>query len=137
MESDMEYELITVRPGEDLTEVFAIRKDIFGFEEDDLDEIGISIVLKQDGRSIATGRIVLDMEADRLIIEQIGVAEDLRRQGIGTEVLDCLMNIAKKSEADEVWAKTKNNQPVMELLKKHGFDELNFYWMSVDMPYYK
>lgn len=133
----MEYELITVRPGEDLAKVCEIRKEIFGYGEDDLDEIGISIVLEEAGKAIATGRIVLDMEADRLIIEQIGVVEDRRRQGIGTEVLDCLMNIAKKSEADEVWAKTKNNQPVMELLKKHGFDELNFYWMSVDMPYYK
>ena len=133
----MDYELIKVKPGEDLSRILPLREQIFGFGEDDLDEIGISMMMVEGGNPIAIGRMVLDMESDRLIIEQIGVIEGRRRQGIGSEMLDRLMDIARDSNADEVWAKTKNNQEAMALLSKHGFDEMNFYWMSVDMPYYK
>ena len=133
----MEFEIIEVKPGEDLGEILPVREEILGTGEDDLDEIGISLMFKEEGVPVAVGRMVLDMEADRLIIEQIGVAQGRRRQGIGSEMLDRLMDIARDSEADEVWAKTKNNKEAIALLAKHGFDEMNFYWMCVDMPYYK
>ena len=133
----MEFEMLIVKPGEDLTEVEKIRKEIFGTGEDDLDEIAINIVLKESGKAAACGRLLLDMESDRLIIEQIGVAEEKRRQGIGTEVMRRLMDIALENETEEVWAKTHSNEAVIELLSKHGFDELNKYWMSVDVPYYR
>ena len=132
----MNLTMIKVKPGEDLSEVIAIRQQIFGFGEDDLDEIGISIVLKREDEAVACGRIVLDMEDDRIIIEQIGVREDLRRQHIGTEVLHRLMDIAAECETDEVWAKTRMNPIAEEMMEKHGFEQLNAYWMTAAMEQY-
>lgn len=129
----MEYELIKVKPGEDLSEIIPLRSEIFGFGEDDLDECGISILLRSEGKDLATGRILLDMENDRLIIDMIGVVPDMRRQGIGTEVLDRLVDIAKDCRSEEVWAKTKNNREAMALLSKNGFEEMNFYWMCAEL----
>lgn len=125
----MEYELTKIKPGEDLSEVLPVREEIFGYGEDDLDEYGINILLKKDGEAAAVGRILLDPENDRIIIDQIGVRENLRGQGIGTETLDCLMDIARDSQTDEVWAKTRNKQDIMSFLEKHGFEEQGYFWM--------
>ena len=133
----MEYEIIAVKPGEDLGEVIKLRQEIFYESEDELDEMGISLLMTEQGKSVAIGRILLDMESDRLIIDQIGVTEGIRRQGIGERMLDELIKIARESQAEEVWAKPKKNEAIIAMLKKHGFDELNPYWMSVDMPYYR
>ena len=133
----MEFEMIKVRPGGDLSEVIRVRQEIFGYGEDDLDEIGISIVLKDGAQSVATGRVVLDMEADRIIIEQIGVVEGRRRQHIGTEVLERLMDVARDCDADEVWAKTRMEPVAEEMLEKHGFELNSAYWMTVEMKDYR
>ena len=132
----MAFEITKVRPGQDLKEIAAIRQEIFGFGEDDLDEIGISILLKDEGIPVACGRIVLDAEADRVIIEQIGVIEGRRRQHIGTEVLNRLMDIARDCEADEVWAKTRMDEVAEGMLEKHGFELMSAYWMTVEMEQY-
>ena len=133
----MDFEIIKIKPGEDLGEVIGIRQEIFGYGEDELDEIGISIVLKDDGEPVACGRIVLDMEADRIIIEQIGVKENRRRQGIGTEMLERLMDVARDCETDEVWAKTRMNDVAESMLEKHGFELMSAYWMTVEMDQYR
>lgn len=133
----MEFEMIKVKPGGDLSEVIRIRQEIFGYGVDDLDEIGISILLKDCAEPVALGRVVLDMEADRIIIEQIGVVESRRRQHIGTEVLNRLMDVARDCETDEVWAKTRMDPVAEEMLEKHGFELNSAYWMTVEMKDYR
>jgi len=133
----MEFEMIKVKPGGDLSEVIRIRQEIFGYGVDDLDEIGISILLKDGAEPVALGRVVLDMEADRIIIEQIGVVESRRRQHIGTEVLNRLMDVARDCETDEVWAKTRMDPVAEEMLEKHGFELNSAYWMTVEMKDYR
>jgi len=128
-----DIEMIRVRSGEDLTEVIDIRQAVFGEGEDDLDEIAINIILKEDGTASACGRILLDMEADRLIIEQIGVTEEKRGMGLGSLVADELIKVAEECESGTVWAKTHANDAAISLLEKKGFEELNRYWMTLDL----
>ena len=129
----MDHELIRVKPGEDLSGILPLRKEIFGYGEDDLDDYGINILLKEDGSPAAIGRILLDPENDRLIIDQIGVRENCRRRGMGTEILTCLIGIAKDSSSAEVWAKAKGNSAAVALLSKQGFEELDYFWMTKEM----
>lgn len=131
----MEYEKIVIKPGEDISEVVGVRKEIFGYGEDDLDEISISILFKgkDSGEYIAYGRIALDMESDRLIVDHVGVREPYRHSGYGKEMLDELTGIAKNSEAGELWAKSRGKEAAIAFLQKNGFEELNYFWMTKDI----
>lgn len=129
----MDLEMIKVRPGEDLSQILPLRQEIFGFGEDDLDDYGINILFSEGGDPVAVGRILLDPENDRIIIDQIGVREDRRRQGIGFEMLKCLIGIAKDSQAAEVWAKAKSNPAAVALLSGQGFEELDYFWMTKEL----
>ncbi len=127
------HEIIKIMPGGDLSEVLLLRKEIFGYGEDDLDDYGINILLKESGNGAAIGRILLDPENDRLIIDQIGVKEELRRKGLGTEMLIYLEGIAKDSRSDEVRAKAKSNRAAVALLSKQGFEEYDYFWMIKEL----
>lgn len=129
----MDLEMIKVRPGEDLSQILPLRQEIFGFSEDDLDDYGINILFSEGEDPVAVGRILLDPENDRIIIDQIGVREDRRRQGIGSEMLKCLIGIAKDSRAAEVWAKAKSNPAAVALLSGQGFEELDYFWMTKEL----
>ena len=129
----MEHEIIKKMPGEDLGEILRLRKEIFGYGEDDLDDYGINILLKENGKGAAIGRILLDPENDRLIIDQIGVKKELRRKGLGTEMLIYLESIAKDSRSDEVRAKAKSNRAAVALLSKQGFEEYDYFWMIKEL----
>lgn len=129
----MDLEMIKVRPGEDLSQILPLRQEIFGFGEDDLDDYGINILFSEGGDPVAVGRILLDPENDRIIIDQIGVREDRRRQGIGSEMLKGLIGIAKDSRASEVWAKAKSNPAAVALLSGQGFEELDYFWMTKEL----
>ena len=129
------YDITKVKPGEDLGDILNLREEIFGIREDDLDDYGISLLLTGNGDPVAIGRILLDPENDRLIIDQIGVKENLRRQGIGTEVLNCMMEIAISCRAEEVRAKARNDQVVIAFLEKNGFEDFDHFWMTKDLYY--
>lgn len=126
-------EIIKIMPGGDLSEVLLLRKEIFGYEEDDLDDYGINILFTENGKGAVIGRILLDPENDRLIIDQIGVREDLRRKGLGTEMLNYLEGIAKDSRSNEVRAKAKSNKAAVALLSKQGFEEYDYFWMIKEL----
>lgn len=130
---NMDFEITRVRPGEDLTDILPLRKEIFQTAEDDLDDYGINILFKQNGDPVAVGRILLDPENDRIIIDQIGVREDKRHCGIGSEMLSYLTGIAKDSHSGEVWAKAKSKPEAVALLSKQGFEELDYFWMTKEL----
>jgi len=129
----MEHEIVKKMPGEDLGEILTLRKEIFGYGEDDLDDYGINILLEENGEGAAIGRILLDPENDRLIIDQIGVVEKLRRRGLGTGMLKHLEDIARESKSAEVWAKAKSNKAAVALLSKQGFEEYDYFWMIKEL----
>lgn len=129
----MEKEFITVKPGEDLSEVLKVRGEIFSAGEDDMDEIAINVILADGGRYLACGRLLLDLEDDRLIIDQIGVIKEMRGQGLASMVTEKLTDIARECDSADIWAKTHNNQAAISLLEKLGFEELNPYWMTKDL----
>lgn len=126
-------EILKIMPGGDLSEVLLLRQEIFGYAEDDLDDYGINILFKEDGAGTAIGRILLDPENDRLIIDQIGVREELRRKGLGTEMLIYLEGIARDSRSNEVRAKAKSNKAAVALLSKQGFEEYDYFWMIKEL----
>ena len=140
----MEYTIKQTKPGEDMTEVIKARQmvasswtghDTKGFAEaeDDLDEMAINIILEKDGEPVGCGRLLLDMESDRIIIEQIGVIKQEQGSGAAIAVADALMNIAKETETETIWAKPHGNPAAISLLEKKGFEQLNPYWMTYEI----
>ena len=125
-------EFIRVMPGGSLEDIIPLREAIFGRGGDDLDDISINVLFKEDSVPIGTGRVSLDMESGRIIIELIGIIESERRRGKGTALLNALMDIAKENETGTIWARPHSDEAGIALLRKYGFEEINPYWMSIE-----
>ena len=55
-------------------------------------------------------------------ITRLGVLPEGRRQGIGGAMLQALMEQAALTDVHEVWLEViKNNQPALELFRRHQF----------------
>lgn len=84
---------------EDMDQVFALRHEVFvvgqdvpeELERDELDAVSDHAVVVQDGRVVGTGRLLPDGTIGRM-----AVAEQVRGQGIGAQVLARLEERARE-----------------------------------------
>lgn len=126
-------EIIRIKSGENLNEVWRLRQAIFGCGEDDLDECAISVMIKEAGEPAALGRILLDLEDDRLVIDEVGVLESSQGKGYARLLIDEFIKIAMESESKVIWAKSKGNPETEEFLSHFGFETENYYWMTLEI----
>lgn len=88
-------------PGDDLSAgVLPVRREVFGFGEDDLDPLSWNVLVYQDSVPAATGRIWWQDGAFR--IGGIGVRESCRGRRLGDLVLRLLLYKAQNHSAREV-----------------------------------
>lgn len=84
---------------EDMEQVFALRHEVFvlgqdvpeELERDELDAVSDHAVVVQDGRVVGTGRLLPDGTIGRM-----AVAEQVRGQGVGAQVLARLEERARE-----------------------------------------
>ncbi len=99
------------------------RMEGFLYELNLPEEIGISYVAEVDEK--VGGYIFLHIFDEGIHIVNIAVRKDMRRQGIGTLLLQKAEEIAKNKNIPLLVLEVReNNLPAISLYKKHGFSVL-------------
>ncbi len=122
---------------------YALRKIVFVDEQkvpeemniDEFDKDAVHVVAKRDNKIIGTGRMVV--EGDRGKIGRMAVEKDLRKQGIGKELLILLEQEAKKRKLKEIYLHSQVHakpfyerlgyQPRGEVFTEVGIDHMEMY----------
>ena len=80
----------------------------------------VGVLAEEDGEVIGYGSITLGY--DTADIDNIAVAENFRRGGVGGARLEALVAAAKSSGKERVFLEVRvSNAPAMSLYLKHGF----------------
>ena len=71
------------------------------------------------------GFIVGNQDGSEWEIENIAVAQQVKRHGIGSALLSAFMELAQQNDAAEVLLEVRaSNEPAQRLYAKHGFVEI-------------
>lgn len=78
-------------------------------------------IVAEDGGEIA-GYGGITVAADSADIDNIAVTEPYRRSGVGTEILNSLVSVAKQNGVRQVFLEVRvSNSPAMAMYLKNGF----------------
>lgn len=105
-----------INQGEDLSSVLRIRREIFGTEADEKDPEAVNIIVslietaEDSGTEIGCGRLNIDLENFRFIIDMLGILEDFRHKGFGEFALRTLVDKVNQCGADRVYLEKKSIQ---------------------------
>ena len=95
--------------GEDLTDVLAVRKDIFGSGADEKDAEAVNLLVslienaQDEGILVGCGRLRMDIEEFRFYIDDLGICEPYRRKGLGEFALRALVDRVNQCGAERVY----------------------------------
>ena len=98
-----------INQGEDLAEIMEMRKAVFGTgeEEEDPQAVHLLVSLKKNaedpGIRIGCGRLILDLENFRFIIDRLGILEEYQRCGYGEFALRALVDKVNQCGAEQVF----------------------------------
>ena len=102
-------------------------------------------VYKINGEFIGEGALVLDtgdpdytIPSQRVYVSRMIVKKEYRGRGIGSEILEFLINKAKEMGFSEMTIGVdKDNENALHLYRKYGFTEVLFDGADEDGEYYK
>lgn len=113
---------MTIIQGKDSRKV--IEKDVIGFKSDwekEKNNPFISFLLLEQAGNII-GFLFFSTMYDRMEIEQFEILEDLRNQGLGTKLMQFLLEYAKESSVKNITLEVaENNYSAVSLYQKMGF----------------
>lgn len=128
---------------QDMNGAFALRKIVFVDEQkvpeemeiDEFDKNAIHVVAKKNNKIIGTGRMII--EGDRGIIGRMAVEKEIRKQGIGKELMMLLEQEAKKRNLKEIYLHAQVHaksfyeklgyQPRGKIFDEAGIDHIEMY----------
>jgi predicted GNAT family N-acyltransferase len=128
---------------QDIDGAYDLRKIVFVDEQkvpeemniDEFDKDAIHVVAKRDNKIIGTSRMVV--EGDKGKIGRMAVEKDLRKQGIGKELLTLLEQEARKRKLKEIYLHSQFHaksfyerlgyQPRGEVFTEVGIDHIEMY----------
>jgi ribosomal protein S18 acetylase RimI-like enzyme len=94
-----------------------------------------SVLVAKNGKKVV-GFCFNQFDNYTIWIDWLGVDEKLRKDGIGTLIIERVITDARKRKAHKVWCDTRsNNEPSKNLMKKLGFREvieLKNHWYGQD-----
>lgn len=139
--------IIKLHPGDyqRLTEIRELIEMDEKWQKETLDGERIIFAFEQEGRLLGEGSLVLTNDDPdytiankRVYLSRLVVNEDNRRSGIGNALVVFLTEEAKKMGFTECSVGVnKDNEPALELYKKHGFDTVIFDGEDEYGAYYK
>ena len=102
-------------------------------------------VYKINGEFIGEGALVLDTDdpdytisGQRVYVSRMIVKKEYRGRGIGSEILEFLINKATEMGLSEMTIRVdKDNENALHLYRKYGFTEVLFDGADEDGEYYK
>jgi ribosomal-protein-alanine N-acetyltransferase len=99
-------------------------------QEMNVSEISVSFVAEKDGKVLGYG--VIWVLPGKIHLCNIAVSNSYRRQGIGSNMLEHVLDYARKKKIPQVTLEVREgNKPAIELYKKYGFilkgKRLNYY----------
>ncbi|MBP0962790.1 MAG: GNAT family N-acetyltransferase [Oscillospiraceae bacterium] len=92
---DNPYQISWLRPGQDISDALAVRRQVFGKElgytndPDDLDPIAHTMLIHQDGKVVACGRVA-PLPDGRYKLGKIALSGELRGGGMGRKLVEAL-----------------------------------------------
>jgi predicted GNAT family N-acyltransferase len=103
-------EIITVSSLTEMEEALSVRRRVFIEEqgvpvEIEIDEhdgdpanrnTGLHVLGRQDGRPVATGRLLLESDDRHVHIGRVAVLEEMRGQGVGRSIMRALHDLARE-----------------------------------------
>jgi len=134
----MEYKLKLTRWDKDQTLLSAIRRKVFIEEQqvpeelewDDDDKACVHVLVTDNNTPIATGRIKMDGHIGRM-----AVLKDYRNKGIGSAVLEALINFSKTLKMKSVYLHAQTT--AIPFYEKHGFKISSEEFMDAGIPHKK
>lgn len=94
-----------------------------GSEQDEYESISFhQAAIDQRNNVIGVGRISPESSAV-MRIRYMAVADDFRRQGIGSHIVQNLLAYAKQNNVGMCWLNAREN--AVEFYRKNGFDVIN------------
>jgi len=132
----MEYTLKLTRWDKDQTPLSEIRRTVFieeqkvpeALEWDDDDKICIHVLVSDNNTPIATGRIKMDGHIGRM-----AVLKDYRNKGVGSAVLEALINFSKTLKMKSVYLHAQTT--AIPFYEKHGFKTSSEEFMDAGIPH--
>ena len=113
----------------DLDEVMAIEESVYNFPWtrgifNDCLKVGyFCMVLQQQGKIIAFS--IMSVAADESHLLTIVVAKDKQGQGFGKKMLDEMIHLATKNDANTMYLEVRiSNKAAIQLYHQRGFNEL-------------
>ena len=132
----MQYTLKLTRWDKDQTPLREVRRTVFIEEQkvpeelewDDDDKTCIHVLVSDNNTPIATGRIKMDGHIGRM-----AVLKDYRNKGIGSAVLDALINFSKTLKMKSVYLHAQTS--AIPFYEKHGFKISSEEFMDAGIPH--
>jgi len=132
----MEYTLKLTRWDKDQTSLSKIRRKVFIEEQqvpeelewDDDDKACVHVLVSDNNTPIATGRIKMDGHIGRM-----AVLKDYRDKGIGSDVLQALINFSKTLKMKSVYLHAQTS--AILFYEKHGFKISSEEFMDAGIPH--
>jgi len=135
---DNPYQISWLLPGQDISEALAVRRQVFGREfgytndPDDLDPIAHTMLIHQDGRVVACGRVA-PLPDGRYKLGKIALLGELRGGGMGRKLVEALEFKALELGAQEVFLSARH--PAMAFYKHIGYTPYGEPFMSGPEPH--
>lgn len=110
---DNPYQVRWLQPGQDIAPALALRQEVFGKElgftndPDELDPLAHTLLLEQEGRVVACGRVA-PLADGRFKLGKIALSADLRGGGMGRKLVENLEFKALELGAQEVFIAARN-----------------------------
>jgi len=132
----MEYKLKLTRWDKDQTSLSEIRRAVFIEEQqvpeelewDNDDKTCVHVLVTNNNTPIATGRIKMDGHIGRM-----AVLKDYRNKGIGSAVLEALINFSKTLMMKSVYLHAQTT--AIPFYEKHGFKISSEEFMDAGIPH--
>jgi len=132
----MQYTLKLTRWDKDQTPLREVRRTVFIEEQkvpeelewDDDDKTSVHILVNDNSTPIATGRIKMDGHIGRM-----AVLKDYRNRGVGSAVLDALINFSKTLKMNSVYLHAQTS--AIPFYEKHGFKISSEEFMDAGIPH--
>ena len=131
MSAILKQSIIVFRPMSemDLEQVIAIEEAVYEFPwfagifQDCLNVGYCCWLMEQDGR--VSGYGIMSVLADEAHILNLCIKPELQNNGLGKEMLDYLIDLAKVHHADVMFLEVRpSNRQALKIYEKSGFDEV-------------
>ncbi len=104
--------------GDEIEEVLDLMQEIFPDANIDISDDDSVFIAEEDDHLLGFAHVI--ELGDRIILQGLGVEESYRGQGIGTSILEKILEVYGVTDKP-IYLKTKSHNPAIDLYERHGF----------------